>query len=80
MLSVDEIDTANERAELMTNMAIQVALSRQPKAPSSGVCRACGQAIEAARLQANPAAPTCCDCAAEAEAEYQRRRKLGGRG
>ena len=77
---MDEIAAANERAEHLTNMAIQIALSRPSQAPSSGICRACGDPIESARLRANPSAPTCCDCAAEEDAERQRRRKLGGRG
>lgn len=77
---VDEIDTANERADLMNRMAIQATLNRLSREPSKGICRACGEAIEAARLHANPSAPTCYDCAAEEEAERQRRRKVGGRG
>jgi phage/conjugal plasmid C-4 type zinc finger TraR family protein len=77
---MDEVDVANERAEHLTSMAIKVALSRQSQVPSSGICRVCGERIENARLRANPSAPTCCDCAAEEDAERQRRRKLGGRG
>ena len=46
---MDEIDAANERAEHLTNMAIQIALSRPSQAPSSGICRACGDPIESAR-------------------------------
>lgn len=77
---MDEVDAANERAEYITNMAIQMARASQPPAPSSGICRSCGDSIESARLDANPSAPTCCSCAAEEDAERQRRRKLGGRG
>ncbi len=77
---MDEIDVANERAEQITNRAIQLVLRSLPQAPSSGICRACGEPIERTRLRANPSAPTCCDCAAEEDSERQRRRKLGGRG
>ncbi len=77
---MDEIDAANEHAEHMTNMAIQIALSSQSRAPSSGICRVCGDPIESARLQANPSAPTCRDCAAAEDDKRQRRRKLGEHG
>ncbi|BAE49736.1 hypothetical protein amb0932 [Paramagnetospirillum magneticum AMB-1] len=49
---MDEIVTANERAELMANLAIQVALSRQPKAPTT-----CREAFLLASMLAYPASP-----------------------
>lgn len=76
---MDEIDAANERVEHITLAAIQAALGSQPRAPSSGVCRSCGQTIAVERLRANPYAPTCRDCADEEETERLRARRTGGR-
>ena len=77
--ALDEIDAANERMELLNRAAIQAVLSSQPLQPSSGICRTCATQIEPERLQANPFAHTCCDCAAEAEAARQRAKRIGGR-
>jgi RNA polymerase-binding transcription factor DksA len=77
---LDDIDIANELAEQSNRRAIQSALGSQSRQPSTGICRTCVQPIEPERLDANPFAQTCCDCAAEAEAARQRAQRVGGRG
>jgi RNA polymerase-binding transcription factor DksA len=79
VMALDEIDVANERMGRLNRAAIQAVLSSQPLQPSSGICRTCAIQIEPERLQANPFAHTCCDCAAEAEATRQRAKRIGGR-
>ena len=76
---MDEVDLANERAELLNSAALNAALHKKVERPSTGVCCDCGEAIEAGRLQANPHAQDCVDCAAEAEIERLRLQRTGGR-
>ena len=76
---MDEIDVANDRAEQFIAEALKQA--RPTKAgmtPSTGTCLSCQERIEAERLQANPAARLCCDCAAEEEAARKRAQRVGG--
>ncbi len=76
---MDEIDFATERAESFTATALQSVLSRRGAAPSSGICRSCNATIERDRLQANPYAQLCCDCAADDEERRQRAKRCGPR-
>jgi len=74
---MDEADVANDRAEQFVSDALRALRARVETARSSGVCQSCQDAIEPERLQANPAARLCRDCAAEDEAARQRARRLG---
>ena len=76
---MDEVDLANERAELLNSAALNAALHKKTERPSTGVCRDCGEVIGVGRLQANPHAQDCADCAADAEAERLRLQRTGGR-
>jgi len=76
---LDEVDLANERAELLNSAALKSALNKKTERPSTGFCRDCGEAIEAGRLQVNPHAQDCADCAADAEIERLRIQRTGGR-
>ena len=74
---MDDVDFATERAESFNAAAIQMALHR-PHAPlSNGICQSCDADIETDRIQANPHARLCHDCAEEQEEE---RRKAARRG
>ena len=74
---MDEADLGNDKAEQFIAEALKQARSRSEATPSTGICRSCDVAIEAERLQANPFAQMCQDCAAEAEAANERARRLG---
>jgi len=76
---MDEVDLAAERIEALNAAAIQAALGRPETTPSSGVCTACHDAIDAERLKANPSARLCRDCADEAERQAQMTRRCGPR-
>lgn len=76
---MDDIDLAAERVEVLNTAAIQAVLGRVETVPSTGTCRACGEAIERERLKANPYAKHCRDCADEAEARAQLARRCGPR-
>jgi len=76
---MDEIDFASERAESFNAMALQMVLQKLDMTRSTGVCRACNMPIEADRLQANPHARHCCDCAEEEEARNNRVKRCGPR-
>lgn len=77
---MDEIDFATERAENFTKVALQAVLSRSEAAgPSTGICRACHEPIEAERLRANAHAQLCRECADEQEAQSRRVRLCGPR-
>ena len=74
---MDEADLANDRAEQFVSDALRALKSRAEPVQSSGICQSCHDAIEPERLQANPAARLCRDCATEDEAARQRARRLG---
>ncbi len=76
---MDEIDLAAERIEVLNAAAIQAVLGKVETVPSDGTCKACGEHIEPERLQANPYAKNCCDCADEAEAKAKLARRCGPR-
>lgn len=77
---MDEIDFATERAEAFTKVAIQAVLARaEGQLPSTGICRSCGEPIEAERLRANAQARQCRECADELEAQSRRSRLCGPR-
>ncbi|MEW5727453.1 MAG: TraR/DksA C4-type zinc finger protein [Pseudomonadota bacterium] len=77
---MDEIDFATERAENFTKVALQAVLSRsEGLGPSTGVCHACHEPIEAERLRANAHARLCRECADEQEALNRRARLCGPR-
>jgi RNA polymerase-binding transcription factor DksA len=76
---MDDIDFATERAETFNATALQMVLRRPSAARSSGTCMSCHEDIEAERLEANPHARHCCDCAAEEEAVSRRTRRCGPR-
>ena len=76
---MDDVDFATERAESFNASAIQMVLHRGVAAPSTGFCRSCDMEIEDDRLQANPHAHLCCDCAEEEEAERLKARRCGPR-
>lgn len=74
----DDIDLANDIAEIYISDAIRTARARQVAEPSDGICKTCGTTIEPERLHANPAALMCSDCAIEAEANKRRAQRTGG--
>lgn len=78
-MAVDEIDCANERGQVYIDsaLALHATLARRQAAPSTGVCRLCGELIERERLRANAHALHCYDCASEQEAERLRVRRRG---
>ena len=76
---MDDIDCAAERIDAFNAVALQAVLSRSSGPTSTGVCRACGCAIEAERLRATPHARHCKECAAEIEAESRRKNRCGPR-
>lgn len=76
---MDEIDLAAERAETFNAAAIKAALARQEAPLSTGICQSCHASIEPERLQANPRARLCMDCADEEEAAARRARLRGPR-
>lgn len=76
---MDEIDRACERMENFTEAALQSVLERLLAAPSTGVCKSCFEPIEKLRLQANPHARHCRDCADEEEALARRKALCGPR-
>lgn len=78
---MDDIDCAAERVDAFNEGALRAVLQRHPATGpmSSGVCLACGAAIEADRVAANPHARHCRDCADEIEAENRRKRRCGPR-
>ncbi len=76
---MDEIDFATERAESFTLSALQVVLQRLDMPRSNGVCRTCHAKIEVERLQVNPQARHCCDCAADEEDRNRRAKRCGPR-
>ncbi|MDO8606354.1 MAG: TraR/DksA C4-type zinc finger protein [Phaeospirillum sp.] len=76
---MDDIDLAAERVEVLNAAAIQAVLGKVETVPSTGICRACGEGIEADRLKANPYARHCRDCADEAEARAKMARRCGPR-
>jgi RNA polymerase-binding transcription factor DksA len=76
---MDEIDLAAERIEALNAAAIQAALGKHETGPSTGVCSACQETIDADRLEANPSARLCRDCADEAERQARMARRCGPR-
>ena len=76
---MDDVDFATERAESFNASAIQMVLQRASASLSTGYCRSCDAEIEEDRLQANPHARLCCDCAEEEEAERLKARRCGPR-
>ncbi len=76
---MDDIDLAAERTDMLNTAAIQAVLERAESAPSTGICRACSESIEAERLQANPYAKHCRDCADELETRARLARRCGPR-
>ncbi len=76
---MDDIDFATERAETFNATALQMVLRRQSAAVSTGICLSCSEPIETERLEANPHARHCCDCAAEEEAVSRRVKRCGPR-
>ena len=76
---MDDVDFASERADSFNATAIQMVLQRSSTALSTGFCRSCDAEIEEERLQANPHAHLCCDCAEEEEAERLKARRCGPR-
>lgn len=77
---MDDIDFATERAENFIKSALQATLSRaEAGGPSTGICKACQEPIEAERLRANAQARLCCECADEQEALSRRVRRCGPR-
>jgi RNA polymerase-binding transcription factor DksA len=76
---MDEIDMAAERVEVLNAAAIQAVLGRTETVLSTGVCRACNEAIEEERLRANPYARHCRDCADEVEAQARMAQRCGPR-
>jgi RNA polymerase-binding transcription factor DksA len=76
---MDEVDVAAERAEMLNETAIRAALSRVETTPSTGICKACSERIEAERLKANPNARYCHDCADEIESQAKLARRCGPR-
>lgn len=76
---MDDIDLAAERTDMLNAAAIQAVLGRTESVLSDGTCRACNEAIEAERLQANPYAKLCRDCADEAETKARQARRCGPR-
>ena len=76
---MDEIDFASEHTESFTAMALQMVLRKAEAVSSTGVCLACDMPIEAERLDANPHARHCCDCAEEEEARSRRAKRCGPR-
>ncbi len=75
---MDEADLGNDRAEQFIANALEAARARVAGTPSTGVCRSCLERIEPERLQVNPAARLCCDCAAEEEMTRKRAQRVGG--
>ena len=77
---MDDVDFATERAESFNASAIQMVLQQRASAPlSTGFCKSCDATIEEERIQANPHAHLCCDCAEEEEAERLKARRCGPR-
>jgi len=76
---MDEIDFASERAESFNALALQMVLRKIDASRSTGICLACDMPIEPERLEANPHARHCCDCAEEEEARSQRAKRCGPR-
>ncbi|MGE5478734.1 MAG: TraR/DksA C4-type zinc finger protein [Bacteroidales bacterium] len=76
---MDDIDCANERGQLYIDsaLAFHATLARRNAAPSTGVCRSCGELIERERLRVNAHARDCFDCASEHEVERLRVRRRG---
>ncbi|MBI2235445.1 MAG: TraR/DksA C4-type zinc finger protein [Magnetospirillum sp.] len=75
---MDDADLANDRAEQFNAEAVLAARAKMDTAPSTGICQACHEGIEPERIQANPTAQLCRDCAAEAEAARKRFQRVGG--
>jgi len=75
---MDEADLANDRAEQFTADALRTARLKVDVTPSTGICQSCGETIEQERLQVNPTARLCCDCAAEEEVARKRAQRVGG--
>jgi RNA polymerase-binding transcription factor DksA len=76
---MDEIDRAAERMENFTAEALASVLGKLSARPSNGICRSCFEPIEPRRLQANPRASHCRDCADEEEALARRTSLCGPR-
>lgn len=76
---MDDIDLAAERTDMLNAAAIQAVLGRTESVLSDGVCRACNESIEPERLQANPYAKHCRDCADEMESRARQARRCGPR-
>jgi len=74
---MDEADVANDRVEQFVTDALRSIRAKVEATPSSGICQSCQDVIEPERLQANPAARLCRDCAAEDEAARKRAQRLG---
>ncbi|MDY0242070.1 MAG: TraR/DksA C4-type zinc finger protein [Rhodospirillaceae bacterium] len=74
---MDDIDFASECMDAFNDAAIQAVRVRPALSPSTGICQSCEEPIEPERIEANPSARLCCDCAAEAEAERKRNRRCG---
>jgi RNA polymerase-binding transcription factor DksA len=76
---MDDVDFATERADSFNATAIQLVLQRSAAPLSTGFCRSCDATIEADRIEANPRAQLCCDCALDEEAERIKARRCGPR-
>ncbi len=76
---MDDIDCASERVEAFNAVALRAVLDRMAGPASSGICQACDSPIEEERLQANPHARHCRECAADIEAEIRRKSRCGPR-
>lgn len=74
---MDDMDIASECQEAFNDAALQAIRLKSSAPPSSGICQACGVKIETERLAVTPRAHLCCDCAAEEEADRERRRRRG---
>lgn len=74
---MDDADLASENMEAFKNAAIEALKAEKSQTVSNGVCRSCGENIEDARLQANPYAAFCCDCAEEEEIKRRKARRCG---
>ncbi|GHU03497.1 hypothetical protein FACS1894205_0150 [Alphaproteobacteria bacterium] len=77
MRNMDDADFASENMESFNAAVLRALRERRNERVSSGLCRSCGEEIEAERLAASPSALYCRDCAAERE-EMLRRVKLRG--
>lgn len=71
---VDEADRAHLVEERHRAQAVAAALAQRPTAyaGADGVCRRCGEPIEAPRLRLLPQTPYCAACAQENEQRARR--------